>query len=764
MVSVHNDAGLSSLAFASRPQVGYQEQPGYEVAAKVYTYIGSSGNNIVSVRSHNWLKLCKLMARMSLTVPLLLFFCSYMPVRAACAPVSHSWEQPLHSWENEDDDNLDGWGGECSDDDVEEEPTTPGGELVSYTFGLLMAGTLNSQQFCIAMHYANLGGITEARPYAFPPGKSSGHYARHLLPFIGSAEERAALYELDVPGHRKTEMSRTVHKIPVMPPHEVLAEAMESPAYIATVKEFVANNPMPPAYDDHVVVRSAREADPAAVVLPLCLYMDAVPYSQTDSVLGVWMECLASSQRWLCAMFRKRHVCKCGCKGWCSYHPLFAMLDWSKQAVSRGLWPTNRHDGAGWKPSDQSRSTRSSDRMPCRGAIIFIKGDWAEYAHTVGLPQWSDGMRPCYECVGVGADLYTSHGNSVLGLRWVTNTDDDYHRACDRCEVHVRLTAATKAMVLQYLRYDKRDDGAHGRAIVKDIELLGLRANDRLEPSSVLPDVSKLEDLVVPATVTFWRSREESITRHRNPMFCSSTVTGLGLSSLTVDLLHAVYLGVMNRYCAVVLWFLFGSDVFGTVGTAEENLQAAVLIMKSQLMAFYTNFQRANPTRVLTRVGDLTTKMVGTKWNPKCKTKGAETLGMALFLTDMLQRYAVRLGNDGKRLERAGSALLRMVDIWDSCGRVMEATASRAAFEQYQTHMTCMEPDDMFTPKHHILFHLLYRSGQLGNPRYYASWQSEAKNKLLKSSCRAVSQATFEATVLFRMKHVLRKQLKRPAA
>ncbi len=108
----------------------------------------------VSACSHNWLKL------KAPTVPLFLFVSSYMPVRVAVASSSHSWEQSVHSWEDEDADDLDGWGGECSDDDVVEEPTTPGGELVSYMFGLLMAGTLNAQQFCIAMHYANLAGCT----------------------------------------------------------------------------------------------------------------------------------------------------------------------------------------------------------------------------------------------------------------------------------------------------------------------------------------------------------------------------------------------------------------------------------------------------------------------------------------------------------------------------------------------------------------------------------------------------------------------------
>ena len=75
----------------------------------------------------------------------------------------------------------------------------------------------------------------------------------------------------------------------------------------------------------------------------------------------------------------------------------------------------------------------------------------------------------------------------------------------------------------------------------------------------------------------------------------------------------------------------------------------------------------------------------------------------------------------------------------------------------YQQHLELMEPDEAWTPKHHVIFHMLFRADWLGNPRFYSAWRSEALNKVLKGSCRQVSQATFEATVLLKMARVLQE-------
>jgi len=588
---------------------------------------------------------------------------------------SHDWDRPSHDWDHEPPgapNHEDGWGGDYSGSDSEEEASTPATEFVHFMVSLLLARTLNGRQFCVAMYWAGRAGLECAKPYGFGPGKSSGHYARHLKPLLGSPEQVSRLYEVDVPGHRKLDLSRTVHHTPTIPPHEAVAEAM-TPEYIQEAREAMASDHMPPAYEEHPVVQAARAADPSAFIFAFALFMDGVPYSISDSVLGVWLECLLTGRRWLCAIFRKRNACQCGCRGWCSFYPLFRMLRWSLEALAAGIWPRRRHDHRLWLPSDNWRRERADERMPHRGAVVYIKGDWCEYSNTFGLPTWHDGLRPCFSCAGSGPDLFASHGNNILALKWPSTSAADYDAACARCERLVTLSDETKALVLQYLRYDKRDSGSHGQSLTQHIPSLGLLANDRLEPSSVLPDISDLEHLQMPATVTFWRPSEENICRHRNPLFCEAI--GLSVVSLTVDVLHALYLGVMNRWCAIVIWFLFSSGIFGANGAADENIRNSILLLRNALMNWYGEERRANPSRVLTRLNDLTIKMVGTRAEPKCKTKGAETFAMLLFLVQLLGKYANRLSAAGRRLHRAGSALVRLVEIWDSCGRVMQPAA-----------------------------------------------------------------------------------------
>ena len=139
-----------------------------------------------------------------------------------------------------------------------------------------------------------------------------------------------------------------------------------------TVTEFCKTTVLPPAYHEHPAVVAAKLADPEAVTAPLCLYMDAVPYSQTDGVLGVWIECMATSAHWLCGVIRRRNICRCGCKGWCSYYPLFSTLLWSIRCLSLGVFPDTRHDNSDWRRSDESRSVSAGERFSMNGAIVYI--------------------------------------------------------------------------------------------------------------------------------------------------------------------------------------------------------------------------------------------------------------------------------------------------------------------------------------------------------------------------------------------------------
>jgi hypothetical protein len=103
-----------------------------------------------------------------------------------------------------------------------------------------------------------------------------------------------------------------------------------------------------------------------------------------------------------------------------------------------------------------------------------------------------------------------------------------------------------------------------------------------------------------------------------------------------------------------------------------------------------------------------------------------------------------------------------MVDIFDSNGSNIPESQQKLCFELYAKYIGLMEEDDIFTPKNHLVFHLLDRLEFQGNCKIYATWLDEGLNKTLKMVCRQTSQATFEQSVLVRMYRVLNeKALKR---
>ena len=588
---------------------------------------------------------------------------------AQAGMAAHSWERPArqHSWEvrapqPSDSDDEGPWG-EPSSGDENIPPATAGEELVAVCRGYLSEHVLNAKQFCTIMYWASKAGVVEAQQFSLQPGASSGHFQRKLDRCLSGE-----LYKADIPGHDKHAFAKTVHSVPVRLPFRFLEDAMQETGFQTRLREMVTSEDIADAYHRHpVVLREPEHGAPTGLVLPLSLYMDGVPYSQTDSILGVWLDNMLDGKRILIAILRKRRLCKCGCRGWCSLWALFDLIRWILASLAQGFWPTQRHDGEPWRTDDASLQARAGQPFPARAAVVFVKGDWAEYASSLGFPNWNDGFRPCFECVACGPDMYVSRGNNCEGLRWRRNQDGDYNTGCRRCEVHVPLTHDTRAMIVDLLRFDKRASGSRGLALIRDVPELGLLAGDRLEPSRTLRNVSFLEDLELPATVTFWRCSEETLARHRNPLFHDST----GLTpkqNVTIDLLHTLNLGVMKVWCGIAIWLLLQGGVYASVGTAEERTQSGLLAMRHALMAWYKKRRAEKGAPRLTEVSDLTINMIGSPTGPTCKTKGAETYGMLLFLVQALHLHRERLGQHGTRLHRAGSALCDLVDLWAGSG------------------------------------------------------------------------------------------------
>ena len=184
-------------------------------------------------------------------------------------------------------------------------------------------------------------GIECAGAYALRPGSASqGHYSRKLKRTMGY-DDCKEIYELDIPGHRKHDLERTSHATATLPLHEQVAKHLETDVGTLTaLAERIAADDLPEVYKNHEVVL----ANPDKQVVPLALFVDAVPYAANDSCLGWWCVSLLTGRRFLYGVQRKRYVCRCGCKGWCSYHPMLEFTSWSVRALAAGRMPDCRHN------------------------------------------------------------------------------------------------------------------------------------------------------------------------------------------------------------------------------------------------------------------------------------------------------------------------------------------------------------------------------------------------------------------------------------
>ena len=231
------------------------------------------------------------------------------------------------------------------------------------------------------------------------------------------------------------------------------------------------------------------------------------------------------------------------------------------------------------------------------------------------------------------------------------NQAGEYSAACDPCEHKLLLTAKTRDEFLRAgnLFYDKRQGGSRGRTL--SMPVLGLQPLDRIEPSSSMS--------VFPVEVTFWRPANETLARHRCPLFDPN----LGLEPcvcLTVDLLHALHLGVMNSFCRDGLWLLILESAWGKHATQEETVDLATHCIVHEMDAWYKRRHATHPPEHLTRF-HLSRKKLGDVSHRACKSKGAETYGLCIWLVEALFRHR-RLWKEVSKMAEAGRNLLDMVD------------------------------------------------------------------------------------------------------
>ena len=372
-----------------------------------------------------------------------------------------------------------------------------------------------------------------------------------------------------------------------------------------------------PAYNDHPVVMKARR-DNVMDPIPIAVYVDGVRFitqaaGRSESVLGIWAINLLSGKRHFLAPLKSGDHCQCGCRGWCSIQPLLQAVQWQLVHMQRGRRPATSYNGQPW---GKAAWMDPGKPLSYRIVLLYIKGDWAEHSHTLGLASWASKYSPCQYCSCTKAEVEDMHANMRAEPQWLLRTHEDYENACRACEVDVQIqTPEQKESLIQALRPVKAKKDIGGLWARSDIAINGvnLKKNDRLEPSRAVPDIFGLAKLNVPFTATFWRPRRgdrdleiiDSL-HHRCPLFSEE----LGTSphrTLAVDALHTLFLGPILRFISCVLWRILLMNPWRVNGDLDTVLNIGIMWLNGDL----ETWQVQENVDLNRRVHGLTLKMMG---------------------------------------------------------------------------------------------------------------------------------------------------------
>jgi hypothetical protein len=666
-------------------------------------------------------------------------------------------------WENRDYGSEDEPNPDSSDDEPDPEKmsvTDCSTEFYNMVVHLKISGVISAKQACILSFWAKKGGLCDpGGSLAVHPARIGGAFSKHFDKTVGLDKEmQADFYRLSMPAFQRWSLGRSLIDCDVNLAHERLKEHIDAaPDFFEKVDEAAKSSGWADRYRNHELLKVPG----GDRLVPLALYIDGVPFLKRDSAIGFWLSNLATGQRVLVMSLRKRQLCRCGCKHWCSFWTAFSYLRWVLAIMVEGRYPAHRHDGSAWP--EGKHADQAGQPLGYRAVVLFIKADWAEFCHTVGFWQWSHHGHPCFKCFCTGGPL----GNiarfsdvSVLDLPWTPKDAAAYELACQTAEIRVVVaSAALLAQLLGHLQYDKRKKGSQGRSLMADLPALRLAKGDRLEPDSTCPDVGAIDFRTdFPISLVFWRPERTGLCKHRNPLFHASThVTP---DCAVVDEMHTMHLGVFAAFISACLWAIILADVWklGENLPQEVGHERSAQKMQQELTIWYAQQKREHLGKPIYELADFNLKVLGSRDSPALSAKAAETGTLLGFATDLCRLHQRSLAR-GPALTRAGEALVDYMDITRRAqGRMLPR--ERQLLMDAVLRFLALRSDAAvpWIPKMHLMIHLVHQCAKFGNPREVATWVDEGLNRQLASVCKTAHALVWHRRVLATMNHLLGKQ------
>jgi hypothetical protein len=109
------------------------------------------------------------------------------------------------------------------------------------------------------------------------------------------------------------------------------------------------------------------------------------------------------------------------------------------QAVQQGKVPETMPDGISpYEPEEGGMAPGT--KLATKGVLLYCKGDWSEFTHSLGLSSWQSKFSPCAFCDLTAEDI-ASRGHELCSPcpEWTLRTVEGYQDARSRCEVTLDL-------------------------------------------------------------------------------------------------------------------------------------------------------------------------------------------------------------------------------------------------------------------------------------------------------------------------------------
>ena len=626
-----------------------------------------------------------------------------------------------------------------------------GFSLYQHLVSLYALSKLSAKDLCVACHYAANAAVAggDFVSLAMEPTAPSGHFQRQVSKVLPSP---GPLCWISIPMmHRDTGRIQTL--VPMRPAHEALAaEVIANPELVSECRK----KQWPESYETSPVVLQA-EAAGLPKPIPMTFYSDGVRFTsslgtRSDSILGFWLVNETTSTRHLLATLRSNDLCKCGCRGLCSTGVLTQAIAWSCRAMLYGKRPSTGYDDLPLSGECAIMREEAGEQLPCTGMIAYIKGDWAEVNHVLGLPSVSSKHNSCPYCECSSTDMHSRYRDvSVREWPFQLRSETYYEQACRAAEKVVHISSiADRDRLWAHLGIFK---GRHNRgcqiASPIVIDTIELKKGDRLQPQKGLLDYADLASKVPPFDVTLWRASflKTSCTdavHFRCPLFCQQLGTN-PVRTLAIDSLHSIYYGPIQRLAACILWRTIESNPWDFGGTRAQIRTQSCRRLKADLFAWYDDVGM-DASR---RLGDLQLPMLGDA--PKghatshaggpLKLKAAETGDTLRWAISTIGRHGAAVP-DADLLKKSGEAIIAWLGILHGHDRVVSRADLQSLNDaMLRTLLYSQEAGVKFVPKHHAYAHASHRIGFQGNCKFYACWIDESLNQLLRTAAQFAHRA-----------------------